>query len=121
MALVLCTGVDPILMKTRQLILENAGHTVVPASGEHEIKAICSRHKFDVAVIGQSISPKAKVRVLDIVREHCPEARILELTRPYSSRALGDANAWLEMPSEPEELVTAVNALASEPPKKKRP
>ena len=112
MALVLCTGVDPVLMKTRQIILENAGHTVVPASGEHEIKAVCGEQKFDVAVIGQSISSKAKTRVLDLVREHCPAARILELTRPYASKALEDADAWLEMPSEPEELVKAVNSLA---------
>jgi len=42
MALVLCTGVDPVLMKTRQLILEKAGHTVVPTFDEREIKAICA-------------------------------------------------------------------------------
>jgi len=120
MALVLCTGVNPVLMKTRQLILENAGHTVVPASDEREIKALCGRHKFDVAVIGQSISPKAKVRVLDVVREHCPEARVLELTRPYASKSLEDADAWLEMPSEPDELVQVVNSLAPESPRRKR-
>ena len=111
MALVLCTGVDPVLMKTRQLILENAGHTVVPASDEHEIKAVCGRQKFDVAIIGQNISAKVKTRVLDVVREHCPKAKILELTLPYASKALKDADAWLEMPSEPEELATAVNSL----------
>ena len=110
MALVLCTGVDPVLMKTRQLILENAGHTVVPASDEHE--AVCGRQKFDVAVIGQNIPARVKTRVLDLVREHCPEAKILELTLPYASKALQDADAWLEMPSEPEELAKAVNSLA---------
>jgi CheY-like chemotaxis protein len=114
MALVLCTGVDPVLMKTRQLILENAGHTVVPASNEREIKAVCGEQKFGVAVIGQNISPKAKLRVLDLVREHCPEAKILELTLPYGSKALEDADAWLEMPSDPQELVTAVNSLAAD-------
>jgi CheY-like chemotaxis protein len=112
MALVLCTGVDPVLMKTRQLILENAGHTVVAASDEHEIKAICGRQKFDVAVIGQNTSSKTKARVLDLVREHCPKARILELTRPYAGKALEGADAWLEMPSEPDELSKAVNSLA---------
>ena len=40
MARVLCTGVDPVLMKTRQLILESAGHTVVAASDEREIKSL---------------------------------------------------------------------------------
>ena len=118
MARVLCTGVDPVLMRTRQLILESVGHTVVPASDEREIKAVCSSQKFDVAVIGQSISRKVKIRVLDLVREHCPEARILELTREYASQALADADAWLQMPFEPEELVNAVNSLTSMPPKK---
>lgn len=112
MARVLCTGVDPVLMKTRQLILESVGHTVVPASDEREIKAVCSKQKFDVAVIGQNISPKVKTRVLDLVREHCPETRILELTLPYASKALADADAWLEMPFDPEELAEAVNSLA---------
>lgn len=112
MALVLSTGVDPVLMKTRQLLLENAGHTVVPASGEREIKAVCGMQKFDVAVIGQSISSKAKTRVLDLVREQCPEVRILELTLPYASKALEDADAWLEMPSDPQELAEVVNSLA---------
>jgi hypothetical protein len=99
-------------MKTRQLLLENAGHTVVPASGEREIKAVCGMQKFDVAVIGQSISSKAKTRVLDLVREQCPEVRILELTLPYASKALEDADAWLEMPSDPQELAEVVNSLA---------
>ena len=118
MALVLCTGVDPVLMKTRQLILENAGHTVIPASDEREINAACSKNKFDVALVGQSLSSKTKVRVSAIVREHSPQTRILELTREYAGKALPDADAWLAMPSEPEELVNAVNSLASKQPKK---
>lgn len=114
MALVLCTGVDPVLMRTRQLLLENAGHTVVPAADEQEIKAVCSKQKVDVAVIAQNMSPKVKARVAELVREHCPAARILELYPPFASGALEDADAWLEMPADaPEELVDAVNSLAS--------
>lgn len=116
MALVLCTGVDPVLMKTRQLILEDAGHTVVPASAsdEREVKAVCSQHKFNVAVIGQNISANVKTWVLELVREHCPAAKVLELYPPYSSKALKNADAWLEMPtSGPEGLVEEVNRLAS--------
>lgn len=99
MALVLCSGVDPVLMKTRQLILEAAGRTVVPAVDEREVKAVCSRHKFDVAVIGQSISPKIKSRVLGLVQEHCPAARVLELYPSYEGKVLEDADAWLQMPT----------------------
>lgn len=114
MPLVLCTGVDPVLLKTRQLILESAGHTVVPASHEREIKIICSKQKFDVAVIGQSIGPSIKARAMELVKEHCPDARILELYPPYGARRLKNADAWLEMPSEnPELLVELVNRLAA--------
>lgn len=112
MALVLCTGVDPVLMKTRQLILEAAGHTVIPAVDEREVKAVCSLHKFDVAIIGQTLAPKIKARVLGLVREHCPPAKILELYPLYQNKALEDADAWLEMPTRaPEELVDTVNTL----------
>jgi CheY-like chemotaxis protein len=112
MALVLCTGIDPVLRRTRQLMLENAGHTVVSVSNEHEIKTVCSNQKFDVAVIAQNMSPKMKVGVAEIVREHCPSARILELCPPFATKALKDSDAWLEMPGDPEELVNAVNSLA---------
>jgi CheY-like chemotaxis protein len=93
-------------------MLENAGHTVVSVSDEHEIKTVCTNQKFDVAVIAQNMPPKMKARVAEIVREHCPSARILELCPPYASKALKDADAWLEMPGDPQELVNAVNSLA---------
>jgi CheY-like chemotaxis protein len=112
MALVLFTGVDPVLMKTRQLILEKAGHKVVPASDEHGIKAACSKQKFDVAVIGENMPTKMKARMLELVRRHSPPARILELYPLYASRTLQDVDAWLAMPTDrPEELADAVNSL----------
>jgi hypothetical protein len=47
------------------------------------------------------------------VRECCPSARILELCPPFASGALKNADAWLEMPGDPEDLVKAVNSLAT--------
>jgi hypothetical protein len=34
MAAVLCTGIDEGLLNSRKLILEKAGHNVIPARGE---------------------------------------------------------------------------------------
>jgi CheY-like chemotaxis protein len=56
-------------------MLENAGHTVVSASDEHEIKAVCGNQKFDVAVIAQNMPPKMKARAAEIVREYCIASR----------------------------------------------
>jgi CheY-like chemotaxis protein len=72
MALVLCTGIDPILMETRQLILEQAGHQVVSVVDERELEKACGEHRFDVVIIGQSLSPRMKPVSLKLVREHCP-------------------------------------------------
>ena len=62
MALVLCTGVDPSVVRTRQLILERAGHVVIPALDEPSLIAACRQNKFEVAVVGQTASTKIKRR-----------------------------------------------------------
>jgi CheY-like chemotaxis protein len=114
MALVLCTGVDAALMKTRQLILEHAGHTVVPACDERAIRAACRAHSIDIAVIEQTMPRFQKLRAFDIVRESCPSAKVLELTAPYAARLLDRADAWLEMPApSPQVFVDAVNGLVA--------
>lgn len=56
MALVLCTGVDAGAMKTRQLILVQAGHTVIIASTERQVETARDSQIFSVAVIGQNAS-----------------------------------------------------------------
>ena len=112
MALVLCTGVDPILMRTRQLILEQAGHTVVTASDESVVTTACRQHTFDVAVIGQAISSKVKRHIMSLIRQHCPSAKILELYRFPTGKILDDADSWLEVPTDvPQELADRVMAL----------
>ena len=115
MALVLCTGVNPALVRTRQLLLEQAGHTVVPALDETTLITACQNNQFDVAVIGQTISPRSKRRVLQVVRQHCPSSKVLELYASTTGRILEDADSWLEVPADvPEELVQRVEALASD-------
>ena len=114
MALVLCTGSDPVLMETRRLILEKAGHTVVAVSDERALMAACEQYKFDVAVIGQNVSPKIKRRALMLVRKNCPSVKVLELHHNYAPRALDNADAWLEVPMDmPGELADRVTQLAS--------
>jgi CheY-like chemotaxis protein len=114
MALVLCAGADVSLVRTRQLILERSGHVVVPAMDEPTLIAACGQHKFEVAVLGHSLSPKAKRRIADVIREHCPATKVLELYALSTGTALEDADAWLEVPAEgPQDLVARVQELIS--------
>lgn len=113
MARVLCTGTDPSLMATRALLLESAGHTVVQASSEPEVISACTASDFDVAVIGQSISDRMKQRVFALVKERCPDIKVLELTQAFRSPVLGGADDWLETPNAaPSDLAERVARLA---------
>lgn len=114
MALVLCTGVDPGLMRTRQLILEQAGHQVVLALEKPSLVSACKKQRFDVAVIGQTVSNTYKREVMALIRKHCPSARVLELYRGPMGRVLEDADSWLEVPADvPQELADCVTSLAT--------
>ncbi len=113
MAKVLCTGVDPMLLKTRRLILEFAGHTVTTAGSEQAVAEACRRESFEVAVIGQTMAREHKHRILTLLRQHCPDARVLELYSPSTGPLLPDADDWLIVPvASPPELSDRVTQLA---------
>ncbi|HEY2389914.1 MAG TPA: response regulator [Candidatus Angelobacter sp.] len=115
MALVLCTGADPEVMKERERLLERAGHQVVMATNEKELSAACSQHRFDVAIIGQTLKPLMKQHVVDLVRQHCSNIKILELYPSADSRAIEDADSWIAVPgSVPPELANRVAELAAQ-------
>jgi hypothetical protein len=112
-ALVLCTGIDETLIITRKMILERGGHKVVPALGLSELVTVCSEHTFEVAVIGQMGSPEQKREFINIIRGHCPTAKVLELYRSSDEHTLADADDWLEVPARvPTDLEERVRALA---------
>lgn len=113
MALVLCTGFDRLLLETRRMILERAGHTVIPATSPQEAAAACKRHQFDVAVMGQSVSSDSKRAIASVIRRFCPSTKILELYQSHQGKAVSDADSWLEVPTGvPQELAEHVSSMA---------
>lgn len=115
-ARVLCTGFDRPLLQTRRMLLEQAGHRVITATTEDDVRHACAEQGFEVAVIGQSVVAPEKVRILRLVRELCPEVKVLELYQPHVGKLLGDADAWLEVPAAiPRDFVQRVTELAENP------
>jgi CheY-like chemotaxis protein len=112
-ALVLCTGKDPSLLRTRKLILERAGHTVITAGDQRAVVAACKEYEFDVAVLGQTVSPQIKKTLAGLIRQRCPSAKILELYQANSGPTIKDADSWLEVPTDvPQDLAERVSELA---------
>lgn len=113
MAQVLCTGVNPALLTTRKFILERAAHTAVTATNEQELTAACEAHQFDVAVIGQGVSPAEKRRIASLVRDRCPGTKVLELYSPHTGKMVADADEWLVVPMDvPPDLAVRVTEMA---------
>ena len=113
MAQVLSIGSNPSVMHTRQLLLEQEGHTVVGATNEKALAAACELITFDVAVLSQTFSPKVKQHIAFLIREHCPGIKVLELYSVPNGRALEDADSWIAVPADsPSELCLRVNQLA---------
>ncbi|MGB8131188.1 MAG: hypothetical protein WCG81_15470 [Candidatus Angelobacter sp.] len=120
MALVLCTGVDKVLLKTRKLILEHAGHTVVSVVDEPSLLRACQQHSFDVPVIGQTVSTSMKHYIASIIKQHCPDVKVLELYPQFSKQVLSEADAALPVPVDvPRDLADRVNELAQQKQSKK--
>jgi DNA-binding NtrC family response regulator len=114
MAVVMCLSTDDTLSQTRRMILESAGHRVLSVKNVPEAERACAEYPVDVAVIGQGVPRAERVRVFDLVRKHCPNAKVLELYRPSDGKALTSADAWLEVPvSVPPALAQKVSELAS--------
>ncbi len=95
MALVLVIDADEGELARIAAALEAAGHWVVTATLEPVAIAACSQNPFAVAVIGAAVPAPEKHRAFNVVREHCPSAKIVELYRPGSSPVLTEADAAL--------------------------
>jgi hypothetical protein len=111
MALVLSIGTDGVLGQTRKLILELAGHSVISVTDEKSLASSCELYTFDGAVLGQALSANMKRRAADLVTQHCPNVKLLELH--FRQRSLDDVDSWLQVPAEePQELAKRVTQLS---------
>jgi hypothetical protein len=72
-------GTDAVLAQTRKLILEMEGHSVISVTDEKSLASSCELYAFDVAVLGQALSANIKRRAADLIRQHCPNVKLLEL------------------------------------------
>jgi DNA-binding response OmpR family regulator len=70
-AILLNVSADEVLLDTRGKILEQEGFVVIPAMNIQQVVAACENHAFDAVVLGHSIPPPEKKRVIETVRDSC--------------------------------------------------
>lgn len=85
MARILSVSYDHTLLYTRQLILEEHGHSVLSAFGFTQALKCCDEAKdFNIFILGHSIPREDKEALISAFRAHCPGTVV----------ALKRANEW---------------------------
>jgi len=68
---ILSISYDPVLLRTRELLLREEGHLVTSAGDRAEAIERCSGHRFDLVVLGHSIPGDDKQALIRRMRELC--------------------------------------------------
>jgi DNA-binding response OmpR family regulator len=97
---ILSVSYDDLLLRMRQMILENEGYTVVSAHGLENSLAQCKKGGFDLFILGHSIPDQDKRKLVETFRREC-QAPIISLTRGASEQRVDGANYHIDPDPEP--------------------
>jgi DNA-binding response OmpR family regulator len=106
MVRILSISYDEMLLRTRDLMLSDAGHDVTSAFGYHEGVERSASGDFDMVIIGHSIPKKDKLDFIAKFRQCNPQACVIALTRAGEPR-LNEVDYYVN-PGDPEELLRSI-------------
>jgi DNA-binding response OmpR family regulator len=110
MARILSISYSPSLLQTRELLLEQMGHTVVSAEGCVTATEICETDQgFDLIILGHTVPHKDKLEIIRKCGKSCT-CPILALLRPHETVVEGAARS-IES-DDPKAFVAAIHELA---------
>jgi len=108
---VLCVSWNPSLASTREMLLTQAGYTVISALGPEKAASLC-REEADLLVLGHSVPRDRKLAVIECFREHS-KAPILSLLT-VGQEKLPNADFGVEAHN-PADFVQAVKTILTRP------
>jgi CheY-like chemotaxis protein len=104
---ILSVSYDPVLLATRQMLLEQKGYSVTSALGFTEALEQCQNQGFDLFILGHSIAEKDKLHLIATFRGSCP-APILSLERIGEKQVSCDFHA---SPDDPAKFLQVVEKI----------
>ena len=111
MSRVLSISYEEPLLRTREMILRNAGFDVTSALGFVEAQRFCAEQKFDVVVIGHTIPTSDKLALIQSARR---DARADTLCLRKAGEPLVPEADYSTDRTGPDELVEAVKNLLAQ-------
>ena len=104
-ARILSISYNVVLLRTREMLLKEAGLDAVSVSNYAELLDALKSTEYDLCILGHSLPEKEKLRVFNVLKEKLPEIPILEIYRFHP-----DLKTGLTMSSQtsPEEFLETV-------------
>ena len=110
---ILSVSYDPVLLRTRQSVLETGGYGVISVLGFVDAIAACQGEDYDLLILGHSV-PYADKRALIEASRKCRHAHVLALIRP-GERDVEGASKSSDTSYSPDTLLAAVTELVGDP------
>lgn len=107
MARILSVASTEVLKMTRQLLLEQEGHSVCSALNLADVESLSPTERLDLALIGHGFNGPEKRKIARAVNEQYPGLPILEMC--FHSPEIPGADFILS--ESPKDVVQAVNSI----------
>jgi hypothetical protein len=92
---------DRGLMITRELLLNTRGYRVISVFGNNKaIEALSNGVQYDIFIVGHAESSRTRAQMVQWLRDHFPNAKIVALNPPFDSIPSADYNIRLNGPDE---------------------
>lgn len=108
---ILVLAEDAAVRQTKKLVLEQLGFAVVAVATVREVEHVSGITKFNLAILGRTVSDPHKRDAAKALRTRQPETSILEICNV--SPCIQNAEHVLRSPN-PEDLASMVKAILSE-------
>ena len=105
---VLSVSDDHSVLRTRGLVLKNAGYMVCQAANRDQAMEQCAQDRFDVAVLGASLPYDDRVALAAEVKKFCPSTQVVMFCRIHEAPA--DADAVIDPFDGPGALLFAIES-----------
>lgn len=99
---------DPAVLRTKQLVLQEIGYSVLGVRTVRELDFALSRGVFDLAILGRTVAPEHKLAGAKCIKSKVPNLPILEIC---DHSPCVDKPDYVLHTSDPNELTEAVKSI----------
>jgi DNA-binding NtrC family response regulator len=107
-------GKDPMLLRTRQWLLQSAGYQVETAETFAEVRKAAALHRVDLLILCHTLKPEDGESAAALVGGKWPESKCLALSSERDAPEIDPCGEWLRALEGPQRLMLKVKTLVGD-------